>query len=232
MRIHCLQQVAHEGPGTICEWAKQNDHSITYTPFYKADHSLPALADFDVLLVMGGFMNVDEEERFPWLKEEKALIRKSVVAGKKIIGICLGAQLIAAALGSKVYKGKEKEIGIFPVNFTEEALRHALFNHFINPYPVFHWHGDTFDIPAGAVLLASTTVCRNQAYLIGHNVIGLQFHFEMDEAAVDSMLQHEGSALQEKGDFIASKETIHNSYHYLQQNKTDLFMLLDKFLAL
>src|SRR5436305_1218026 len=118
MQIHCFQHVAFETPATILEWIDQHDHSINYTYFFEKDHTLPVLEEVDCLLVMGGPMNVDEEEKFPWLKEEKQMIRQAIDAGKKVIGICLGSQLIAAALNKKVYAGKEKEIGFFPVTFT------------------------------------------------------------------------------------------------------------------
>lgn len=231
MNIHCLQHVSFENPGTITEWAEHHSHTIRYTYFFEKNYSLPATAEFDALLIMGGYMNVDEEEQFPWLKDEKRFIKEAIDAGKKVSGICLGSQLIAAALGSKVYPGKEKEIGFFSLQFSEEALAHPLFNHFNNPYTVFHWHGDTFDLPEGAMLISSTEVCKHQAYLINNQILGLQFHFEMNEAVIEDMMLHDGHELEEKGRFISTKEIIRNHFHHLQQNKKDLFLLLDKFFA-
>jgi GMP synthase-like glutamine amidotransferase len=231
MNIHCLQHVSFEGPGTIAEWAAEKHHAISYTCFFEKEFSLPSINNFDVLLIMGGYMNVDEEEKFPWLTEEKQFIKQAIDAGKKVIGICLGSQLIAAALGGKVYAGKEKEIGFFQVQFTKEAYGNALFSHFKNPYNVFHWHGDTFDLPAGAQLIASTEVCKNQAFLISDKVLAFQFHFEMNETVIEDMLLHDGHELAEAGKFIMSKEEMKKSYYHLQQNKSDLFMLLDKFFA-
>lgn len=229
MHIHCLQHVLFENPGTIAEWAEHHNHIISYTYFFEKNYSLPAPMEFDALLIMGGYMNVDEEEKFPWLKAEKQFIKKAIDAGKKVIGICLGSQLIAAALGSGVYPAKEKEIGFFPIQFPNEALNNHLFSHFKNPYTVFHWHGDTYNLPAGAQLIASTEVCKHQAYEIGGNVLGLQFHFEMNETVIEDMLLHDGHELAEAGKFISSKEEMRKNYHHLQQNKKDLFMLLDKF---
>jgi GMP synthase-like glutamine amidotransferase len=231
MKIHCLQHVAFENPGTIAEWAAVNKHSVRYTYFFEHNFILPDVNDIDTLLIMGGYMNVDEEEKFPWLKEEKNFIKEVIAAGKKVIGICLGSQLIASALSCKVYPGKEKEIGFFPVQFTNEAMDNSLFSHFKNPYTVFHWHGDTFDLPAGSQLIASTDVCNHQAYLTGNNVLGLQFHFEMNEPVIEDMLLHDGHELNERGPFISSKEVIRKNYHHLQQNKKDMFLLLDKFFA-
>lgn len=229
MKIHCLQHVAFENPGTIAGWAAANNHIISYTYFFENNFLLPGVNDFDALLIMGGYMNVDEEEKFPWLKEEKRFIKKAIDAGKKVMGICLGSQLIAAASGTKVYPGKEKEIGFFPIQFTNEALNNSLFSHFNNPYTVFHWHGDTFDLPAGSRLIASTDVCLHQAYLINKQILGLQFHFEMNESVIEDMLLHDGHELDEKGRFISSREEIRKNYHHLPQNKKDIFLLLDKF---
>jgi len=183
-----------------------------------------------VLLIMGGFMNVDEEEKFPWLKEEKAFIKTAIDAGKKIIGICLGSQLVAGALGCKVYKGKEKEIGFFPVHFLEAALHNSLFAHFVSPYTLFHWHGDTFDLPEEAMVAASTTVCKHQAFLIGSNILGLQFHLEMNTTTIEQMLLHDGEELLESGNYIQPVAEIRNGYTWLEKNKEDLFVLLNKFL--
>jgi GMP synthase-like glutamine amidotransferase len=229
MHIHCLQHVTFENPGTIVEWAKNHHHIISYTHFFEENFTLPNVNAIDALLVMGGYMNVDEEEKYPWLVAEKQFIKDVTAVNKKVMGICLGSQLIATALGSKVYYASEKEIGFFPINFTSEALQHSLFNHFTNPYNVLHWHGDTFDLPRNATLIASTGACKHQAFLIGTNVLGLQFHFEMNETVIEDMLLHDGHELEEQGNFIQTKEIIRQHYHHLQQNKKDMFLLLDKF---
>jgi GMP synthase (glutamine-hydrolysing) len=231
MLIHCFQHVKFETPGTIKDWADERGHTISYTYFFEKSFTIPGVNDIDAMLVMGGYMNVDEEEKFPWLKIEKEFIKQAIQVGKKVIGICLGSQLIAAALGNKVYAGKEKEIGFFPVEFTEAALSNHLFNHFSSPYTVFHWHGDTYDLPADAALLASTNPCKHQAYLIGNNVLGLQFHFEMNEIVLEDMLLHDGHELEESGKYIASKDEIRTNYHHLLQNRKNMFVLLDKFFA-
>jgi GMP synthase-like glutamine amidotransferase len=232
MHIHCLQHVAFENPGTIVEWAKNNEHTISYTHFFETDFFLPNVNDIDALLIMGGFMNVDEEEKYPWLATEKKIIKQAIEANVKVMGICLGSQLIAAALACKVYYATEKEIGFFPINFSDEALKHSLFNHLTNSYNVFHWHGDTFDLPANAQLIASTNTCKHQAFLIGNNVLALQFHFEMNEAVIEDMLLKDGHELEEQGNFIQNKEIIRQQYQHLQQNKKDMFLLLDKFFVI
>jgi GMP synthase-like glutamine amidotransferase len=230
MRIHCFQHVAFENPGTILEWAKAHSFPVSYTYFCEADYALPSLSEIDVLLIMGGCMNVDEEAEYPWLIVEKQFIKQAIEAGKKVIGICLGSQLLASALGCLVYAASKKEIGFFPINFTEKALKNPLFNHFSNPYPVFQWHGDTFDIPQKAQLIASTDTCLHQAFLMNTNVLALQFHFEMNEAVIEDMLFHDGHELAEKGDFIQSISAIRAQYAILKENRKDMFFLLDKFL--
>ena len=229
MRIHCLQHVKFENPGTILEWAAQNNHSIGYTYFFESQFIWPDLDAVDALIIMGGSMNTDELEKYPWLIGEQILIREAIKAGKKILGICLGAQLIAAASGCKVYQGTEKEIGFFPIQFSDTALDLDLFNHFYNPYTVFNWHGDTFDLPEGAVLIASTAICKHQAYLIGNSVLGLQFHLEMNEAVVEAMMRFDGQELNASASQIQTREKIKEGFTYLQQNKKDIFLLLDKF---
>jgi GMP synthase-like glutamine amidotransferase len=231
MHIHCFQHVSFENPGSIKEWAEINGHVISYTFFYQADHVLPEINDFDVLLVMGGPLNVDEEDIYPWLKTEKAFIEQVIKIGKKCIGICLGAQLISRALGENVYPNPEKEIGFFPVSFTENAISNPFFSHFINPYPVMHWHGDTFDLPSSAILIASSKVCPNQAYIIGSSILCIQFHPEMNQQIMDDLLFHEGQELEEGGEYIQDADKIRSQYSILERNRKDLFLLLDKFLS-
>jgi len=174
MRVHVLQHVPFEGLGSIEAWLSQRNAHVTYTrPFEFA--KLPALTDVDFIIALGGPMSVNDEEQLPWLREEKHFVAEAIADKKAVLGICLGAQLIASALGARVYSGIEKEIGWFPV-FAEPYA----FNTFAFPASteVLHWHGETFDLPVGAVHLASSAGCNNQAFQIGERVIGLQFHLE------------------------------------------------------
>ncbi len=232
MRIHCFQHLSFENPGTIKEWAKQHLHSLSYTFFYEEEFALPPINEIDALLVMGGNMNAEEDQKFPWLVKEKAYIRQAIASGIRVVGICLGAQLIASALGSKVYSGSGKEIGFFPIQFTQQALKHPLFSHFNNPYTVFHWHGDTFDLPDNAQSIAFSAICQHQGYIINNRVLGLQFHFEMTETILENMLLHDGHELEEAGNYIQKAEEIRRSRFYLQQNKKDIFILLNNFFKL
>jgi GMP synthase-like glutamine amidotransferase len=187
MRCHCLQHVSFETPGLLLDLFSERDYPCRITALYK-DEPLPGVEEFDVLIIMGGPMSVHEEEFFPWLRAEKALIGAAIRHGKKVLGICLGAQLIAESMGGRVYPNPEKEIGFWPVRWkdrpdTEETL--------------FHWHGETFDLPPGAELLASTSACVNQAFRVGDRVLGIQFHPEVTLDLISAMIENEGHELAE-----------------------------------
>ena len=175
MQAHYLQHVPFEGLGSIEAWLESAGYSIASTQLYESTN-LPDLEQVDLLIVMGGPMSVNDEKEFPWLVAEKEFIRNAISLGKPLLGVCLGAQLIASALGAKVYKNSETEIGWFPVDAVSNSSN-SLFS-FPESSQVFHWHGETFDLPAGATLLASSAGCVNQAFQLGNSVIGLQFHLE------------------------------------------------------
>lgn len=216
MHIHYFQHASFEGPGCIAEWAGVKGHTISVTEFFK-DAIFPDLQQIDMLIVMGGPMGVYEESKYSWLVAEKAYIRSAIEAGKPVLGICLGSQLIAAVLGARVYPNTQKEIGWFPVHFNDLAPDGAT---------VFHWHGDTFDLPEGATLLASTAVTPNQAYLYGGKVIGLQFHFEVTPATMNRMLEHCGDELV-PAQFVQSEKEIRAGVHHCAANNAWMFELLD-----
>lgn len=177
MNVHYLQHVAFEGLGSIEAWVRRGGHTLGATHFYRGD-PLPAVDAMDLLVVMGGPMNIYEEADYPWLADEKRFIERAIAAGRRVLGICLGAQLVADVLGARVYANAEKEIGWFQVEKTESAAASRLFAAFPAQLDVFHWHGDTFDIPAGAVRVARSAGCANQAFVYDKRVVGLQFHLE------------------------------------------------------
>lgn len=187
MRAHCLQHVPFEGLGSIKPWLVSSGYSVTSTKFYNST-TLPALGAFDLLIILGGPMSVNDEERFPWLRSEKQFIRDAVKAGKAILGICLGAQLIASALGESVYPNRRKEIGWFPVEGVTQQEQFTF--QFPAELEVFHWHGETFELPDNSVLLARSNACENQAFQLGKSVIGLQFHLESTQETVQSIITH------------------------------------------
>jgi GMP synthase-like glutamine amidotransferase len=175
MRAHYLQHVPFEGLGSIEAWLESNGYEITNTPFFESAE-LPDITRIDLLIVMGGPMSVNDENVFPWLILEKQFIRSVIESGKPVLGICLGAQLIASAMGAKVYRNSAKEIGWFPIQCVSPIGGSTLG---IPPLvEVFHWHGETFDLPSGATRLVRSEVCENQAFQLGRTVIGLQFHLE------------------------------------------------------
>jgi GMP synthase-like glutamine amidotransferase len=155
-----------------------------------AGDPLPALTDFDRLVVMGGPMSVGDTDAYPWLADERAFVAEAVAAGKSMVGVCLGAQLIAAALDARVYPNADKEIGWLPVRLTDQARGLDLCDGLPLQQTVFHWHGDTFDLPAGAVHLAESDACANQAFLVDGRVLGLQCHLESTPASVAAICEH------------------------------------------
>ena len=189
MRIHALQHVAFEGLGSIGQWISEQGHQLTLTRLYAGD-ALPRLDAFDRLIIMGGPMNIYEDEQYPWLTGEKALIRNVIDAGKSAVGICLGAQLLADALGSPVFAGLEKEIGWLPITLTEAGKKTALLSGLPEQATVFHWHGDTFNLPPGAVHLAESAGCKQQAFLYDNRILGLQCHLESTPETVQEILAH------------------------------------------
>lgn len=194
MRIHYLQHVAFEGLGIMEPLFLQRGYQLSSTHFYLG-HPLPSTADFDWLIVMGGPMGVYDEIKFPWLTEEKTFIRKSIESGKIVLGMCLGAQLIAVVLGAGVFKNQYREIGWFPIERQIDADDSAMAGVFPESLEVFHWHGDTFEIPIGAKLLASSEACRNQGFVIDSRVIGLQFHLETTAETAAALIQNCGAEL-------------------------------------
>lgn len=186
MRIHVLQHVAFEGPGSMAEDFSRSSYPIMTTHWYRGD-AAPALDTFDVLIIMGGPMGVYDEMEYPWLGTEKTLIRAAIECNKIVIGICLGAQLIACASGAKVTRNPHREIGWFPLIPREE--NDPIVKAF-NDIEVFHWHGDTFELPDRAVLLASSKACQHQAFRLGNSVFGFQFHLETTFESAAALIKH------------------------------------------
>ena len=187
MRVHVLQHVAFEGIGSIQAWMEARQATLAVTPLF-ARAPLPDTDDFDWLIVMGGPMSVNDESDFPWLRPEKELIARAVKAEKTVLGICLGAQLIASAMGARVYRNPQKEIGWFPLRKTGGA-NGDIAAVFPRELTVFHWHGETFDLPPGAARFLESDACLNQAFALGSRVVGLQFHMETTPVSAVDMIQ-------------------------------------------
>lgn len=175
----------------MASWLENFGADLSYTCFFE-NPALPRINDLDLLIIMGGPMSANDESTLPWLRAEKVFIRDAVESGVSVLGVCLGAQLIASALGARVWRNPQKEIGWFPVEGV--TAEHNAFS-FPKELAVFHWHGETFDLPRGAVQLAKTIACENQAFQIGRKVIGLQFHLEATPETVGDILDNCGSEL-------------------------------------
>jgi len=215
MNIHWLQHVPFEGLGCIEPWLLENGHTISCTRLW-ADEKLPSLGlpsealakegNVDGLIVMGGPMGIYDDEQYPWLAAEKAFIKEIIEQDKPVFGICFGAQLIADVLEAEVRSAKNMEIGFFPIIGNSES-------DFSKPWKnqtVFHWHGDTFDIPDGAVHLASSEACKNQAFVYNDNVLALQFHLETTEESLLALYENCSDEIGE-GPFIQSLPALHSS---------------------
>lgn len=189
MKIHCLMHVPFEGPAQIADWAESRGHPIAFSHLFAGD-ALPELDAFDRLVVMGGPMGVGDEDRYPWLRAEKVLIREAIEAGRSLVGVCLGAQLIAEALGASVTRNLHQEIGWFPVRLTEAARIHPLCKDLPAELQVLHWHGDTFALPPNALHLAASEACAQQGFLVDGRILGLQFHLEMTPTSLRTLCSH------------------------------------------
>lgn len=194
MNIQYLQHVPFEGLGSIEDWVRRGEHALGATRLYR-DERLPPVEGIEILVVMGGPMNIYAEASYPWLTEEKRFIERAIAAGCRVLGICLGAQLVADVLGARVYANADKEIGWFPIETTAAASTSGLFAEFPQQLEVFHWHGDTFDIPAGSVHIACSAGCANQAYVYDERVVGLQFHLETTPASVRQLIANCGDEM-------------------------------------
>lgn len=230
MRFHTLQHVAFEGLGMIDAWGRQNGHTFSFTRFFEKDDRLPSLDSFDALIVMGGPMGVYEHQRYPWLEEEKRFVKYVIDAGMPVLGICLGAQLIASALNATVAPHKHKEIGWYPIRFHKNILGHPIALDMPESFTVLHWHGDRFDIPDGAIALASSDGCDNQAFLFKNHVLGLQFHLEIDTQAAKKMVQACASELIVAPSVQSADDIIQRSYS--QNTKKLLNNLLNNWISI
>jgi len=184
-----LQHVPFEGLGSIGPWLERRGHTIAWTRLF-ADARLPAPDELDLLIALGGPMSVNDEATLPWLAPEKRFVAGAIAAGKGVLGICLGAQLIAAARGAKVVPNREREIGWHPVTRAEVARDHPCAWLVPSRLEVFHWHGETFALPDGAAHLARSEGCEQQAFALGDRVIGLQFHLETTAASARALIEH------------------------------------------
>lgn len=224
MRIHSLEHEPFEGLANIAVWAKSKGHSTTRTLLFK-NEKLPDMSDFDWLVIMGGSMNIYEEEKYPWLAREKKFIKDAIASKKIVLGVCLGAQLIADVLGGRVSRNRYTEIGWYPVNLTKEARNSSIFSSFPEKFVAFHWHGDVFKMPPGAKKIAESKACENQAFETG-KAIGLQFHLDYSVESIELMLNHCSNEIV-NGKYIQEPDEIISQISNVSKTQRLLNLLLD-----
>ena len=230
MRIHHLQHVPFEGLGSMETFLTARHYNLSSTHLYNKE-AFPSVNEIDVLIVMGGPMGIYDEDIYPWLEAEKHFIKAVIDAGKTVLGVCLGAQLIADVLGAKVYKGKHREIGWFDIKRSLEAENTRLSKVIPEKTPVFHWHGDTFDIPEGAVGLAASEACENQGFIYDDRVVALQFHLETTPESAATLIEYCGDELDGSQYVQAADEILSQSDKFIHINKI-MASLLDAMLRL
>ncbi len=189
MRVHYLQHVAFENLASIEDYARAKNWRLSVSHLYRGD-ALPPQGSFDGLIIMGGPMGIYDETEFPWLAPEKEFIRQTIEQGKWVLGICLGAQLIASVLGAEVAKGRHREIGWYPVTKIAARNESPLSAALPDNFHAFHWHQDTFSIPEGAVHLCASEGCENQGFIYRDRVVALQFHLETTPESAAALIEH------------------------------------------
>lgn len=231
MHIHYFQHVPFEGLSCIEDWANKGNHEVTHTRWYESTDA-SALDTAEWLIIMGGPMAVYEQDQYAWMPTEIALIREAITQNKKVLGICLGAQLIAAALDANVYPHTQTEIGWFPLDLSFQEQAAPMQTVFPQHFSTFHFHGDTFDVPAGATRFAASAACSHQAFIYGDRVIGLQFHMEFTPESLTDILNACAASITAGGPFIQSREKIQQHNSLLKQNNDIMYRLLDYLAAL
>lgn len=218
-----------EGLGSIESWAESREHRLVATRLWAGDQ-LPSIDEVEMLVVMGGPMGVGDEDKFGWLAPEKAFIGAAIEGGAVVLGICLGAQLIASAMGAAVRPNRLKEIGWFPVTLSPDGRESSFSTILPTEFTAFHWHGDTFDIPDNATHLASSAACANQAFAVGERVLALQFHLETLPENVDALIENCADELVE-GEWIQTGDEMKSGTAAINEATTTLDAILDRMVA-
>lgn len=224
MRVHYLQHVAFEGLAVMESALKEVGHQLTSTHLYN-NQQLPVVNDIDWLIIMGGPMGICDENNYPWLKEEKQFVKEMINAEKIVLGICLGAQLIADALGAKVYKNKTEEIGWFNITRSAQINGTILSDIIPEDLQVFQWHGDTFDLPDNANLIAESEACKNQGFIYDDRVVALQFHLETTLKSATSLIENCRGEYGGSWDKQRESHMLSNSQRFINSNQVMFSML-------
>jgi GMP synthase-like glutamine amidotransferase len=206
-------------------WAAERGHAIEGSRLFEGAPPPPVDA-YDLLVVMGGPMGVGDTGKYPWMGAEKRCIAEAIEAGRSVVGVCLGAQLIAEVLGARVYRNAHREIGWFPVTPAPGARDDALLDGFPSVFEAFHWHGDRFDIPAGARRLAGSEGCANQVFASGDGVVGLQCHLESTPESVAALIENCADEIV-PGPFVQDADTMRRGVEAIGRMRPLLYGLLD-----
>lgn len=207
MRIHVIRHVPFEGPELIAEWAAVHKHELTES--FALTEEYPRFDEVELVVVMGGPMAADDHVASPWLAAEKRYLNRAVSQGVAILGVCLGAQILAEVAGGRICRNKQLEAGWFPVAATPEARTDPIFSAFPDRLVVGHWHGDTFDLPSDARPMLSSKATPNQAFsLAGGRLVGLQCHLEWTPQALAKLVQECGDELARGGRYVTSPEVM------------------------
>ncbi len=228
MRIHFFIHDANQDISVFDQWVDNQQHTMSKTIFPLSDE-VPDIENIDALIILGGIMGSYDDDKFLWMKKEKKFIEKCIVTKKKTFGICLGVQLIANVLGSRVYVNKYREIGWHTVTANETKNDYPFVNHFPNPVPLLEWHGDTFDLPANTVNVMETECTKNQCIIYENHVVGFQFHPEFNRKNVLHLIdKYKPNLLQ--GKYIQSEEEILANIKNCDYSNALLTKFLNEFL--
>ena len=225
MKIHYIQHATFEKLGAIEVWARKNNHELSGTHVYDGE-KLPENTDFDLLVIMGGPQSPFEVDKYPYLNDEIALVKKAIKNNKKVWGTCLGAQIIAEALGVSTLRSEHKEVGMYPITVLDEGKNDPIFSQFGDIFDVMHWHNDMPGIPDGAILLAKSDGCSHQAFRYGDRVYGFQFHLEPTLELIKGMIKHCSDDLEANRYVRSEAELMASDYDAINQK---MFAVLDYF---
>jgi GMP synthase-like glutamine amidotransferase len=218
MKVLIIMHNPSEGPGTIEDYLVRKGIDVYTVRLYALDLLPPVFDDYDAVVTMGGPMNVYEDEKYPFLRDEAKFLKQTIDRGLPVLGICLGAQMIARACGAAVFKAAQKEVGWSEVSLTDTGKEDMLFRGLAETLPVFQWHEDTFDLPVGGHLLATSAACPHQAFRYSH-AYGLQFHVEVTPQIISDWfgLSPEGTKMirhmkNVEGDFMRHAQRLYSNF--------------------
>ncbi len=230
MKIHVFQHVPFEGPAFIETLANARGHALRVTRLDLFEPP-PGPEEYDMLVVMGGPMGANDEGAHSWLAAEKRAVHAALAGGRKVLGICLGAQIIAAVMGAAVYRNRYREIGWYPVTLDAAVAETPLWRDMPPVFDALHWHGDTFDIPAGARRIGGSRACPNQGFVAGDRVAALQFHLEATPRSVELLLENAADEI-DGSEFVAGPDDIRGNDGLYASSNALLARIFDAYEAL